>query len=73
MGRSDIQEQLDTLSFGSKIWLMFRAVISGTLESLGDELGCAAQTAMKRIDLGINDFFIQSLQLDDLTLRFESE
>ena len=52
---------------------MFRAVISGTLESLGDELGCAAQTAMKIIDLGINDFFIQSLQLDDLTLRFESE
>ncbi|MCU7901664.1 MAG: hypothetical protein KZQ66_06415 [Candidatus Thiodiazotropha sp. (ex Lucinoma aequizonata)] len=32
--RSQIQEQLDSLSFAGKLWQIFRAIISGTLSEL---------------------------------------
>ena len=71
--RSNIQEQLDTLSFAAKLWQIFRAIISGALGDLRNVLGCPVDTVMQTIDERVNEFFVRSLQLDAFTLRLEYE
>jgi len=71
--RANIQDQLDTLSFAGRLWKMFRAIISGTLHDFKKKLGCSVESIMQIIDERINDFFVQSLQLDVFTLRLEYE
>jgi len=71
--RSDIQEQLDTLSFAGRLWQIFRSIISGALHDLRKTLGCSKETIMERIDERVNTFFVRSLQLDAITLRLEYE
>ena len=71
--RSQIQEQLDTLSFAGKLWQIFRAVVSGTLDDLKETLGCSVDTIMSAIDERIQAFFVCSLQLDVFTMRLEHE
>lgn len=71
--RSQIQDQLDSLSFAGRLWQIFRAIISGTLSELNSILSCSVDTVMQAIDKKIQDFFISSLQLDAFTLRLEYE
>ncbi len=71
--RAKVQEQLNMMSFAGRLWAVFRAIISGALHQLHKELGCSAATVMELIDQRINDFFVQSLQLDAFTLRLEYE
>lgn len=71
--RSSIQDQLDMLSFAGHLWQVFRSIISGTLHELRKKLGCPVKNIMQLIDDRINDFFIQSLQLDAFTLQLEHE
>jgi hypothetical protein len=69
--RSQIQEQLDSLSFAGRLWQIFRAIISGTLSELRRTLGCSVKTAMLAIDERIHEFFVRGLQLDSFTMRLE--
>lgn len=69
--RSNIQDQLDTLSFAGRLWQIFRAIISGSLHELQKKLGCEVGTVMQAIDQRVQEFFIQSLQLDVFTLQME--
>ena len=71
--RSEIQEQLDALSFAGRLWQIFRAIISGTLNELQATLGCSVDTVMLAIDKRIHEFFVRSLQLDAFTMRLEYE
>lgn len=71
--RSNIQEQLDTLSFAGRLWQIFRSIISGALHDLRKTLGCSKETIMETIDERVNAFFVRSLQLDAITLRLEYE
>ena len=71
--RSNIQEQLDMLSFAGRLWQIFRSIISGALHDLRKRLGCSKETIMEMIDERVNTFFVHSLQLDALTLRLEYE
>ena len=71
--RAQIQEQLDTLSFAGKLWQIFRAIVSGTLDDLKTTLGCSVDTIMSAIDDRIHAFFVCSLQLDVFTMRLEHE
>ncbi|MCU7899901.1 MAG: hypothetical protein KZQ63_16065 [Candidatus Thiodiazotropha sp. (ex Lucinoma aequizonata)] len=68
--RSQIQEQLDSVSFAGKLWQIFRAIISGTLSELQATLGCSVDTVMLAIDKRVSEFFISSLQLDAFTMQF---
>ena len=45
---------------------IFRAIISGTLDELGDILGCSAECLMRAFDEKVNQFFTQSLQLTSI-------
>lgn len=71
--RAKIQDQLDALSFAGRLWDIFRAVITGALSELKRQLGCSASSIMEVIDRRVNDFFVQSLQLDTFTLKLEYE
>ena len=71
--RSQIQDQLDSLSFAGRLWQLFRAIISGTLNKLEATLGCSVDTVMLAIDKRVHEFFIRSLQLDVFTMRLEYE
>ncbi len=71
--RSQIQDQMDTLSFAGRLWRIFRAIISGALGDLQETLGCSADTVMQTIDDRVNEFFVRSLQLDTFTMRLEYE
>jgi hypothetical protein len=71
--RSQMQDQLDSLSFAGRLWQIFRAIISGTLDDLQATLGCSVDTVMLAIDERVHEFFIRSLQLDAFTMRLEYE
>lgn len=71
--RSNIQEQLDGIHFATKLWQIFRAVITNALKDLKSLLGCSVKTVMQAIDHKIQAFFVRSLQLDTFTMRLEYE
>jgi hypothetical protein len=71
--RSQIQDQLDSLSFAGKLWQIFRAIICGTLNELQKTLGCSVDVVMLAVDKRIHEFFVRSLQLDSFTMRLEYE
>ncbi len=69
--RSQIKEQLTTLDFAQRLWQLFRALINGTLDGLKEKLGEMVEIVMRAIDIRVNEFFIQVLQLDVFTLKME--
>ena len=71
--RADIQDRLNALSFAGRLWHLFRAIISDTLDELGKALGCCAETLMTAFDDKVKVFFARSLQLDVFTMRLEFE
>ena len=60
------------ISYASKLWLVFRAVITGAIDELKAVLGDAAALVMETIDAHIQCLFVQVLQLDTKTLRLEA-
>ena len=50
---------------------VFRVIISGTLDELGETPGYSAEALMTAIDDRMNLFFERSLQLDVMAMRFE--
>ena len=71
--RERMKDQLNTLSFAGRLWQLFRALISGTLHGMEKKLGCSVEAIMQTIDDRIQDFFVQSLQLDTFTMRLEHD
>jgi SRSO17 transposase len=78
-GASNIAQVRQTLcgnsvdiSFASKLWQVFRAVIAGALDDLKAVLGGAITLVMETIDAHIQCLFVQVLQLDPRTLRLEA-
>ena len=71
--RGHMKEQLNTLDFAQRLWQLFRALISGTIETFKKTLGKTTGAIMAAIDNRIDEFFTQALQLDALTLKLEFE
>ena len=71
--RSQMKDQLTTLDFAQRLWQLFRALISGTLDRLKNTLGNTAGIIMTAIDERIDEFFVKALQLDVFTLKMEFE
>ncbi len=61
------------LCFASQLWSIFRAIVGGTLTSLGRQLDCTVEAIMSAIDTRVEEFFVSSLQLDVLTMELEHE
>ena len=71
--RDNIQDQLNSICFATHLWQIFRAIVGGTLTSLSKQLGCSVSMIMKAIDTRVEEFFVNSLQLDVLTMELEHE
>ncbi len=69
--RTQMKDQLTTLDFAQRLWQLFRALISGTIERFRKDLGKMAGMIMESIDGRIEEFFVRSLQLDAFTLEME--
>jgi len=70
--RTDLSVGLTGLSFGQRLWGLFRCLINNTLESFRAELGELADQIMVALEETINAFFTQALQLDSFTLELEA-
>lgn len=72
--RNDMINSLCTLDFASRLWVIFRALISGALDELSKLYGVsAAQKIMNQIDKRFQEFFMQVMQMDTFTLRLEAK
>ena len=60
------------ISFASRLWQVFRAIITGALDELKAVLGDALTLVLETIDAHIQCFFVQALQLDPGTIRLET-
>ncbi|SFM11578.1 transposase, partial [Nitrosomonas communis] len=70
--RDKLVEGLMNLSFAKQLWLLFRALIHDGLSGIKHQLGCSVEQIMEAIEAHINQFFVQALQLDHLTLQQEA-
>lgn len=60
------------IDFASRLWGCFRALMVDTLDELEPVLGDNVNLVMQTIDLHVQRFFAQALQLDPLQLRLEA-
>ena len=60
------------IDFAARLWGCFRALLVGALEELKPVLGDKADLVMQTIDIHVQRFFVQALQLDPLQLRLEA-
>jgi hypothetical protein len=60
------------ISYASKLWQVFRALITGALDSLKAVMGDPVAIVMEAIDAHIECWFLQVLQLDTRALRLEA-
>lgn len=76
-GISSVRDQIianaTAIDHATRLWHVFHAVIAGALDELKTELGDLADKVMKTIDRHVENFFVQSLQLDARTLRLEAK
>lgn len=70
--RTNMSDGLLGLSFGQRLWELFRCLINNTIEQFRTELGELADQIMSALEQSINAFFMQALQLDHFTLELEA-
>lgn len=71
--RAHIKTQLNVISFAGDLWKIFRIIISESIDGLQEVICCSTDIIMQKIDDRMNDFFVQSLQLDTFTMQLEYE
>jgi hypothetical protein len=69
--RAHVATNITHIDFAARLWHLFRALISGALDELKILLGEAVAQVMATIELHVQRFFVQALQLDPLALRLE--
>ena len=60
------------IDFASRLWGCFRALMVGAHDELQPVLGDNVNLVMQTIDLHVQRFFVQALQLDPLQLRMDA-
>jgi len=70
--RQTLCQNSTDISFASKLWQVFRAIIIGALDELKAILGDAIVVVIETIEAHVQCFFVQALQLDPKTLRLEA-
>ena len=70
--RNQIIANATAIDHATRLWHVFHAVIAGALDELKTELGDMLSRVMETIERHVENFFVQSLQLDIRTLRLEA-
>lgn len=71
--RNQIIANATAIDHATRLWHVFHAVIAGALDELKTELGDMLTRVMETIERHVENFFVQSLQLDIHTLRLEAK
>jgi DDE superfamily endonuclease len=71
--RNQIIANATAIDHATRLWHVFHAVIAGALDELKTELGDMLSRVMETIERHVENFFVQSLQLDIRTLRLEAK
>lgn len=76
-GVSDIRKQLtanvSSIDYATRLWQVFQSVIAGALDEIKTELGDMLADVTETVDRHIQNFFVQTLQLDARTLKLEAD
>ena len=70
--RQQVVGNATQIDFAARLWGCFRALLAGALDELKPMLGDKVNEVMQTIDLHVQRFFVQALQLDPLQLRLEA-
>lgn len=70
--RNDFEESLSCLNFASKLWGLFKALITGALNEMTSLTSADKSDVLKKIEDTVVDFFTQVMQMDSFTLRQEA-
>ena len=70
--RQQIVGNATLIDFSARLWGCFRALIAAALDEIKPVLHDKAELVMETIDLHVQRFFTQALQLDPLQLRLEA-
>ena len=71
--RSSLSHNLWDINYATRLWQVFKAIITGALNELKGLLGEAVILVMETIEPHINCFFVQALQLGSKTLQLETQ
>lgn len=71
--RNEMIKSLCTLDFASRLWGVFRALLTGTLNELKAHYGDSITDISAHLDRTVSLFFEQVMQMDRLSLRLEAE
>lgn len=70
--RNDLEESMCSLNFASKLWGLFKALISGALSEMNELSGEDKTNILAKINQTVVNFFTQVMQMDNFTLRQEA-
>jgi SRSO17 transposase len=70
--RQQIVSNATQIDFAARLWGCFRALIAGAIDEIKPVLGDNVNLVMQTIDLHVQRFFMQALQLAPLQLRLEA-
>jgi hypothetical protein len=70
--RNEMEESMCSLNFASKLWGLFKALISGALSEMIELSSEDKTNVMAKINQTVVNFFTQVMQMDSFTLRQEA-
>jgi len=70
--RNEMEENMSSLNFASKLWGLFKALISGALGEIIELSSEDKANVMAKINKTVINFFTQVMQMDSFTLRQEA-
>lgn len=71
--RNDLVDNLCMLDFAHRLWGLFKLLIAGALNEMGDLISVSQDDIMRCIDDKVKLYFEQVMQLDSFTLQLEAE
>ena len=70
--RNEMEESMCSLNFASKLWGLFKALISGALSEMTELSSEDKTNVMVKINQTVVNYFTQVMQMDSFTLRQEA-
>jgi hypothetical protein len=70
--RNNFEESLSSLSFASKLWGLFKALIAGALNEMANLTSIEKSDVLSKVEQTVIDSFTKVMQMDNFTLRQEA-
>jgi hypothetical protein len=71
--RQKLTENATSIDYATRLWPVFQSILSGALNEIKNEIEDSFGKITQTIDKHIQEFFMQTLQLNVKTMRLEVE